>query len=54
MFKALCTRSYQKIRGKVKKNPVKCIKIFLKKKKRKRENMVVNAIRISQKLQNKG
>ena len=42
-------RYYQKKKEKIKKSLMKGIKIFLKKKKIKRENMVVNAIKTSQK-----
>ena len=48
MSKTLSAKYYQ-----VRKKLVKDIKIFLKKKKKKRGNMIVNVTKISQKMNNK-
>ena len=53
MPEALCASFYQKTKKRLKKNPMKGIKILMKKKKTENENMVVNDIRISRKLKNK-
>ena len=44
----------KKTKKRLKKSPVKGIKIFLKKKQTKSENMVVNDVRIFLKMRNKG
>ena len=49
LSKDLLTKYYHKC----KKQPVNDIKVFLKKKKGKRDNMVVNITKISQKMENK-
>ena len=47
------TRYYQKMKKSFKKVSLKDIKIFLKKRKSKSEDMVANNLRISQKMENK-
>ena len=51
MSKNLSAKYYQENNERLQKNFVKDIKIFLKKKKKKSSNMVVNVIKISQKMQ---
>ena len=51
--KTLSAKYYQEIKREYKKDLVRDIKIFLKKKKKKRDNMVVNDTKISQKMKNK-
>ena len=46
-------RHYQENKGRIQKNLFKGIKIFLKKKKGKNENMVANDIKVSEKMKNK-
>ena len=53
MFKTLSAKYYKENKRKIKKKLMKDIKIFLKKKKKKSENMVVNVTKISQKMKNK-
>ena len=53
MSRVASARYYTKAMKKFKENFKKDIEIFLKKKKSKSENMVVNNIRISQKMKNK-
>ena len=50
MSKNLSAKYYQENNERLQKNFVKDIKIFLKKKKKKSSNMVVNVIKISQKM----
>ena len=52
MTKALSAK-YQKIKKDYKKQLTKDVKIFLKNKKKKSENIVVNVTKISQKMKNK-
>ena len=47
------TKYYQEHKERLQKKLVKNIKIFLKKKKKKSSNMVVNVTKISQKMKNK-
>ena len=49
----LSAKYYQENKERLQKKLVKDIKIFLKKKKKKRDNMVVNVTNISQKMKNK-
>ena len=53
MSKTLSAKYYQKIKKDYKKKLMRNINIFLKKKKEKSHNMVVNVTKISQKMQNK-
>ena len=53
MPKPLSANYYQRNKERVQKKLVKDIKIFLKKKKEKKKNMVVNVTKISQKMKNK-
>ena len=53
MFKTLSAKYCQKNKEKLQKRFVKYIKIFLKKKKEKSKNMIVNVTKISQKMENK-
>ena len=53
MSKTLSAKYYKENKRKIKKKLMKDIKIFLKKKKKKSENMVVNVTKISQKMKNK-
>ena len=53
MFKTLSAKHYQENRERLQKKLVKDIKIFLKKKKRKTDNMVINVTKISQKMKSK-
>ena len=53
MSKTLSAKYCQKNKEKLQKRFVKYIKIFLKKKKEKSKNMVVNVTKISQKMENK-
>ena len=53
MSKHLSAKYYQENKERLQKKLVKDIKIFLKKKKKKRDNMVVNVTNISQKMKNK-
>ena len=53
MSKNLSAEYYQESKERLQRKLVKDIKIFLKKKKKKRDNMVVNVTRISQKMKNK-
>ena len=50
MSKNLSTKYYQKSKERLQKKLVKDIKIFLKKKNKKRDNVVVNIKKISQKM----
>ena len=51
MSESLSAKYYQKNKGRLQKKLVKDIKILLKKKKEKRDNMVVNVSKISQKIE---
>ena len=53
LFKILSAKYDQENKGRLQKNLVKDIKIFLKKKKNKNNSMVVNVTKISQKMKNK-
>ena len=53
MSKNLSVQYYQENKERLQKKLVKDIKVFLKKKKKKRENMVVNITKISQKMKTK-
>ena len=53
MSKNLSAKYYQENNERLQKNLVKDIKIFLRKKKKKSSNMVVNVTKISQKMKNK-
>ena len=53
MSKTLSAKYYKENKRKIKKKLMKDIKIFLKKKNKKNENMVVNVTKISQKMKNK-
>ena len=53
MSKTLSAKYYQENKEKLQKKLVKHIKIFLKKKKKKSDNMVANVTKISQKMKNK-
>ena len=53
MSKTLSAKYCQKNKEKLQKRFVKYIKIFLKKKKEKSKNMIVNVTKISQKMENK-
>ena len=53
MSKNLSAKYYQENKERLQKKLVKDIKIFLKKKKKKRNNMAINVTKISQKLKNK-
>ena len=53
MSKTLSAKYYQENEERLQKNLAKDIKIFLKKKKKKSVNMVVNVTKISQKMKNK-
>ena len=53
MSKNLSAKYYQENKERLQKKLVKDIKIFLKKKKKKSDNMVVNVTNISQKMKNK-
>ena len=53
MSKNLSVKYYQENKERLQKKLVKDIKVFLKKKKKKRENMVVNITKISQKMKTK-
>ena len=53
MSKNVSAKYYQGNRERLQKKLVKDIKIFLKKKKKKSNNMAVNITKISQKMQNK-
>ena len=52
MYKNLLAKYYQGNKERLRKKLVKDIKIFLKKKKKKGTNMVVNVTKISQKMKN--
>ena len=53
MFKNLSVKYYQKNKERLQKELAKDIKIFLKKKKKKSDNMIMNVTKISQKMKNK-
>ena len=53
MFKNLSVKYYQKNKERLQKELAKDIKIFLKKKKKKSDNMIMNGTKISQKMKNK-
>ena len=53
MSKNLSAKYYQENKEKLPKKLVKNIKIFLKKKKKKSDNIVVNVTKISQKMKNR-
>ena len=53
MSKNLSVKYYQENKERLQKKLMKDIKVFLKKKKKKRENMVVNITKISQKMKTK-
>ena len=53
MSKTLSAKYYQENKEIIQKNLVKDIKIFLRKKKKKSNNMIVNVTKISQKIKNK-
>ena len=53
MPKTLSTKYCQKNKERLQKKLVKDVKIFLKNKKKKSNNMAVNVIKISQKMKNK-
>ena len=53
MSKTLSAKHYQENKERLQKKLVKDIKIFLKKKKKKSDNMVVNVTKISQEMKNK-
>ena len=53
MSKNLSAKYYQENKEIIQKNLVKDIKIFLRKKKKKSNNMIVNVTKISQKIKNK-
>ena len=53
MSENLPAKYYQENKERLQKKLMKDIKIFLKKKKRKSNNMVVNVTKISQKMKNK-
>ena len=53
MSKNLSAKYYQENKERQQKKLVKTIKIFLEKKKKKSDNMVVNVTKISQKMKNK-
>ena len=53
MSTTLSTKYYQENKDRLQKKLVKDIKIFLKKKKKKSYNMVMNVKKISQKIKNK-
>ena len=52
MYQNLSAKYYQENKDRLQKKLVKNIKIFLKKKKKKSDNMVVNVKKISQKMKN--
>ena len=52
MYKNLLAKYYQGNKERLRKKLMKDIKIFLKKKKKKGTNMVVNVTKISQKMKN--
>ena len=52
MYQNLSAKYYQENKERLQKKLVKNIKIFLKKKKKKSDNMVVNVKKISQKMKN--
>ena len=52
MFKTLSAKYYQENKERLEKKLVKVIKIFLKKKKKKSGDMIVNVTKISQKMKN--
>ena len=54
MSKDSSAKYYQNNKERLQKNLVKGIKVFLKKKKKKSNNMVVNDVKIYQKMKNKG
>ena len=54
MSKTLSAKYHQENKERLQKKLAKDIKIFLKKKKKKNSNMVVNVTKISQKMKNKG
>ena len=53
MFKNLSVKYYQKNKERLQKELAKDIKIFLKKKMKKSDNMIMNVTKISQKMKNK-
>ena len=53
MSKKLSAKCYEENKERLQKKLVKDIKIFLKMKKKKSDNMVVNVTKISQKMKNK-
>ena len=53
MSEILSAKYYQENKERLQKKLVKDIKVFLKKKKRKSDNMVVNVTKISQRMKNK-
>ena len=53
MFKNLSVKYYQKNKERLQKELAKYIKIFIKKKKKKSDNMIMNVTKISQKMKNK-
>ena len=53
MSKTLLAKYYQENKDRLQKKLVKDIKIFLKKKKKKSYNMVMNVKKVSQKIKNK-
>ena len=53
MFKNLSVKYYQKNKERLQKELAKDIKIFLKNKKKKSDNMIMNVTKISQKMKNK-
>ena len=53
MFKTVSAKYYHENKERLQKKLVKDIKIVLKKKKKKSDNMVVNVTKISQKMKNK-
>ena len=54
MPKNLSAKYYQENKERLQKMLVKDIRVFLKKRKKKRDNMVVNDTKICQKMKNKG
>ena len=54
MFKDSSTKYDQDNKDRLHKRLVKHVKLFLKKKQKESNNMVVNAIKISRKIKNKG
>ena len=52
MFKILSAKYYQENKERLEKKLMKVIKIFLKKKKKKSSDMIVNVTKISQKMKN--